>query len=118
MSIFNEDQLNDIDPDIVLNLNANECKYFTVHDFNASFGAVKDNYFMLNLNIQSFHAKQSIFEAFLGSLCIPCNTLVLTETWNDSSYVHLCKIDNYEAEHTFRTTSRGGGVSIFASSTM
>ena len=116
--MINADPLNDIDPDINLSLNTNLCKYYTVQEFNSSFGAVKDNYLMLNMNIQSFHAKHSILEAFIESLCIPFNTMILTETWNDSINYNLCKINNYEAVHTYRTISRGGGVSIFADSSI
>ena len=118
MSIHNVDQLDDIDPDAILNLSNNVSRYYTIDEFNASFGAVKNNYLLLNLNIQSFYAKQSIFEAFLDSVCTPFNTMVLTETWNDSRNLNMCKIDNYEVEHTHRTLSRGGGVSIFANSLM
>ena len=118
MSIHNVDQLDDIDPDVILNLNNNVSRYFTIDEFNTSFGTVKNNYLLLNLNIQSFHAKQSIFEAFLDYVCLPFNTMVLTETWNDSRNLNMCKIDNYEVEHTHRTRSRGGGVSIFANSLM
>ena len=113
-----------IDPDGNLNLSVDPCRYFTLDQFNSSFSADGNNYMLLNQNIQSFHAKKAIFEAFLDSLSAPLNTIVLTETCNDSHNLQLCKIDNFEPVHTHRSVRQsqhgriGGGVSIFANTTI
>ena len=114
-----ENHLNNIDPDTNLNLNANACRYFTIEQFNLSFSSDTGKYFLLNQNVQSFNAKQAVFEAFIDSLNAPLHTIVLTETWNDSKSLQLCKIENFEAIHTYRNTPhRGGGVTIFANSSL
>ena len=102
----NNDNFMHIDPDGNLNLNIDSCKYYTINEFNSGFNNDKNNYFLLNQNIQSFHAKQAIFEAFLDSLLVPMNTMVITETWNDINTSKLCKIDNFDVVHTHRDTPR------------
>ena len=60
-----ENHLNNLDPDANLNLNANACRYFTIEQFNLSFSNDTGKYFLLNQNVQSFNAKQAVFEAFI-----------------------------------------------------
>ena len=120
------DQFNSIDPDINLDINnANRCRYFTIDEFNSNFNNDVGSYLLLNQNIQSFKAKQSVLEAFLDSISLPFHTIVLTETWNEKKYLNLCKIDNFSVVHTYRDlpdrTTRGtvgGGVSVFTNSSM
>ena len=40
--------------------------------------------------------------------------IILTETLNRPEYVQLCNLGGYVDNHTMRSTSRGGGVSVFA----
>ena len=87
-----EIHFDNIDPDSNLNINVNACKYFTIDQFNHSFSNDTSNYLLINQNIQSFDAKQAVFEAFLDSLNVPLHTIVLTETWNDSNSLQFCKI--------------------------
>ena len=124
MSRNDEIRLNNIDPDINLNLNIDACRYYTIDQFNLDFSSDTGKYFLLNQNIQSFSAKQAVFEAFLASLNVPLHTLVLSETWNEPKNLQLCKIENFRGIHTHRTIRRsqhggiGGGVSIFANSSI
>ena len=118
MTRTDENLLDSLDPDTYLNLNANSCKYYSIDQFNLSFSNDTGKYFLLNQNIQSFNAKQAVFEAFLDSLSVPLHTIVLTETWNESRNLQLCNIENFDVIHTVRNTSRGGGISIFANSTL
>ena len=126
LTMFNTiDRLNNIDPDNNIHIDVHACKYFTVGEFNSNFGDDTAQYFLVNQNIQSFNAKHAIFEAFLNSLSHMPHSIVLTETWNDSNNLSLCKLDSFDAVHTHRerpvTQNRGtigGGVSIFVNSTM
>ena len=122
----NNDPFNSIDLDNNINTNPNACRYFTIGEFNSNFEENKDNYFLVNQNLQSFSSKSSIFEAFLGALSFLPDTMVLSETWNDPNSVSLCNIDNFDAKHTHREWPEnrrhhggiGGGVSIFANSSI
>ena len=124
MTRIDASYLTRIDPDVNLDLHIDSCRYVTINEFNSSFRDIKNNYMLLNQNMQSFYAKQAVFEAFLGSLSSPLNTIVLTETWNRDNNVQLCEIENFEAVHTFRNMSQsqngpiGGGVSIFSNSSI
>ena len=81
----NDNSFRLIDPDGNLNLNMDSCKYYTINEFNTGFDVDRNHYLLLNQNLQSFNAKQAIFEAFLDSLLIPINTMVITETWIDKN---------------------------------
>ena len=86
----------------------------------------KITYEILNQNIQCFSAKNNILEAFLAAVNVPFHSIVLTETWNEDNSLETCKIDGFEAVHTHRIRDvvrnphgvLGGGVSIFANSSM
>ena len=124
MTITSESLFERIDPDGNLDLNIDVCKYFTIREFNSNFSSDKNSYMLLNQNLQSFNAKQAVFEAFLDSLCTPLNALVLTETWTEANTLELCNIDNFDPVHTHRLRplghhgAIGGGVSIFANSSI
>ena len=113
-----DNHLTHIDPDENLNFNNDACKYFTINEFNSFYCNDGDNYMLLNQNIQSFTSKQPTFDAFLESLCSKFNIITLTETWNTEKNIQLCKIDNFEAVHTHRNARIGGGVSVFANSSI
>ena len=121
-----EDQLNHIDPDSNLDTGSNRCNYYTVDQFNLSFSNDDGNYLLLNQNVQSFHAKQPLLEAFLESISLSFHSIVLTETWNQQKYLNLCMIENFSGIHTYRDLpdrtgsargGPGGGVSVFTNST-
>ena len=89
----------------------NDCKYYTVSDFNSVLH--NQIFSVLNFNIRSFNANSLIFESFLQTITLPFDCIILTETWNHHNNFDLCNLDNFNCIHTFRTSSRGGGVSIF-----
>ena len=68
----------------------------------------------MNFNIRSFHANGDEFGAVLNCFKIKPQVLILTETWNTSDTISLCRFDGLEGVHTFRTDRRGGGVSVFS----
>ena len=119
-----DEQFHTIDPDFNLNIDNNNCRYFTIDGFNSNFGNDAEKYLLFNQNLQSFHAKKNIFEGFLDSINASFHTMVLTETWNESHTLGLCKIDNFSPIHSHREIRRsphggiGGGVSIFANTSI
>ena len=113
----------DIESNPLENLDVNDsCKHVTVSEYNSCFPECNNNFSLLNLNLQSYHAKSSKLEGFLAAIHDDFNVLVFTETWNHKDNVNLCNIMNYNDVHTFRTSpiplhgGIGGGVSIFADS--
>ena len=74
---------------------------------------MNNNFSLINYNIRSFHSNGAQFECLLQSLNPSNPLIVLTETWNNKDNVSLCKLDGFTDFHTFRSESRGGGVSIF-----
>ena len=122
-----EDQFNHIDPDGNLDAGSNRCNYYTIDQFNLSFSNDDGSYLLLNQNVQSFHAKQPLLEAFLESISLSFHSIVLTETWNQQKYLNLCMIENFSAVHTYRDLpdrtgsargGPGGGVSVLTNSTI
>ena len=113
--------LNDIDPDTnFLNFEQSNssCKYQTLQEFTTNFLSNENfyNFFLINFNIRSFPRNHDHLEAFLDCLPKFPDVLVLTETWNSSQNLNLCKISNFEGTHVYRSgTQRSGGVSIFIS---
>ena len=120
-----DDHFDHIDPDNNLDLNQDQCSYYTIDEFNSKFNNNTGTYLLLNQNMQSFHSKQPLLEAFLESISLPFHTIVLTETWNQVKYLNLCKIDNFNVVHTYRDLpdqntrgGPGGGVSVFSNSSI
>ena len=121
------DRFNHIDPDGNFDTGSNRCNYYTIDQLNLSFNNDDGTYLLLNQNVQSFHAKQSLLEAFLESISLPFHSIVLTETWNQQKYLNLCMIENFSAVHTYRDLPNrndnargglGGGVSVFTNSSI
>ena len=112
--------LNDIDPDENLldqfssSDLINSCSYYTVDGYQLLLNeGLSHNFSLLNFNIRSFHANFNHFESLLTSLSFKYSFINLTETWNTDNLLNLCYMDGYVGHHTYRTSSRGGGVSIF-----
>ena len=110
---FNDEQFIEIDPDINnFNNNLGKCSMYTIDEFT---NIVSDNYFtLMNFNIRSFHRNNQSLNAFLNSFSNNnLHAIVLSETWNSNATVDLCSIEGYNSFHTYRQSSRGGGISIF-----
>ena len=84
------------------------CQYFSVDDFNYT---VNDDFLVFHQNIRSFNKNYDELSVFLDSLNPDIDVLVLTETWFGECSV--TDIEGYNAFHSFRSTGRGGGVSIY-----
>ena len=110
-----------IDPDTnLIGTTIELSNYFTIDDFNLSCSNATNlnpnnpELFLINQNIRSFNANGDKFVAFLQSLEIEPNFVILTETWNKPEHLELYRIANYDGVHTCR--GRGGGVSIYIKS--
>ena len=107
--------LNRIDPDSNLfNQLDHECSYYDIDEFNSAFDSsgVKD-YLLLNYNIRSFHKNGNVFIGLIESLTRELDIIVLTGTWNTEMNIDLCKLNGFHDYHTFRSSNRSGGVSVF-----
>ena len=120
-----DDQFERIDPDRNLDINSNQCTYYTIDDFNSKFSNDTGKYLLLNQNIQSFKSKQPLLEAFLESISPSFHAIVLTETWNEKKFLNLCKLEHFNVAHTYRDFpdratqgTVGGSVSVFCNSSI
>ena len=88
-------------------------EYVSIEEFN-SIGKNNTilNASLLNYNIRSYHANRDTFDAILKSMIKLPTFMVITESWNTEDTVALCSFDGYTGVHTYRTSSRGGGVSV------
>lgn len=87
-----------------------DCQYISVDEFNTSVSDT-NNFHIFNQNIRSFAKNFDDLSVFLRELNVDIDIIVLTETW--FSNLNLCDIEGYVSYHSFRSESRGGGVSIF-----
>ena len=113
----NPSPTDNLDPDIHLFSSIDEetsSVYFTLEQFSDFALKQKNNFFLLNFNIRSFFANNTYFQTFLSCLPEFPNIVILTETWNTPLNVGQCILEGFNSAHTFRSESRGGGVSIFA----
>ena len=92
------------------------CDYYNIDEFNSLIPSsdVK-GHLLLNYNIRSFNANGDKFAGFLGSLKCNVDFLALTETWNTVDNIDLCKLETFRDYHTYRSSARSGGVSLFIS---
>lgn len=74
---------------------------------------IKDNLFVLSLNIRSFFRHQRDLISMLGSIDCDPDIIILTETWLCIDNRDSALVDGYEACHVTREGMRSGGVSIF-----
>ena len=113
MNDNNNEQFLEIDPDINnFDNSLGECNVYTINEFGNVFSY--EYFTLINFNIRSFHRNSQTFNTFLESVSNNnLHAIVLSETWNSLNTVDLCVIDGYNAYHTYRLNSRGGGISIF-----
>ena len=91
----------------------NSCKFYSIANFNETIINPLFNLSLFNCNVRSFHANGLAYESLFNSLsCIP-NFIIMTETWNSHDTLNFCVLEGYLGNHTYRSNSRGGGVSVF-----
>ena len=91
------------------------CNYYDQVTFQSQFND-NSNFFVIHINIRSFNANFSGFAAYVDSLHIKPNVIILTETW--FSQLFCGSIEGYKSYHTHRPDRSGGGVSIFVSAVL
>ena len=90
------------------------CKYMDENCFTSKYKNLNSISYM-SLNIQSLHAKFTLFQEFIQNLskfnCQP-DVILIQETWQiiDPSYVNLA---GYQFIYKTRKSSQGGGVGIY-----
>lgn len=110
------DYLLNIDPDVHLDhVFTADSNYYTISEYENLNNSCSLR--IINFNIRSYNANYDTFESFLNSITLKHDIIILTETWNTKETVDMCKIDGYNSFHTFRTESKGGGVSVFSLNT-
>ena len=118
MNTVSNVNLENIDPDLnIFETEQNLCDYYTVDNYNlliTNNSTSSDfNVRLMNYNIRSFHANGHKFELLLDTISVVPNFIVLTETWNTEHTLCLCKLNSFQGCHSFRSSRRGGGVSVF-----
>ena len=91
--------------------NSNQSLYYNIDEFKCRFSNTGIN--LMHLNVCSLLSKLDIMDLFLTSLGDSLDIICLTETWLNTSTVHLVGFPKYNMFHVMRDDGRrGGGVSI------
>ena len=84
--------------------------YISINDYNA-INYDKNIFSTMSYNIRSFSANSDTFFSMFHNQNSYPDVLNLTETWFQDSNVE--EIPGYKSYHTFRTSGRSGGVSLY-----
>ena len=110
------DILNDEDDfDIESQTIINESKYYDLDELTAKMINIKNNFSVLNLNIESINAKWDLLVSILTILEsqeIFFSAITLQETWLDED-PKIYELKNYESYDQPRTSSQRGGLKTF-----
>ena len=116
--MVNDTNLEHIDPDhnhfeVLLSENSyhHATKYYTVSEYNEFINAKEDYLTFMNYNIRSYNANSNSFQAMFENEKAFPNVLILSETWFTPNYTE--NLNGYTSYHTFRSTRRSGGVSVY-----
>ena len=116
------DPLLENDPDIHFyqtdNILSKPSNYYDTSNFYDKFKSIiddqNDSYLSLfHHNIRSIPQNLNKLTAYLCMLPIEFSIIGISETWLSESTVSCYQISGYNSEHLYRTSKRGGGVSIF-----
>lgn len=92
-----------------------QCDYFVENTFNNKCENVDlsdDTFSMIHLNIRSAVKNLDNFSNFLDILMHKFMFIGLSETWFNDVTVSRYNLDGYQMESVYRTSTRGGGVSL------
>ena len=111
--------LYDIDPDMnfyhLLSHTANS-DYYLEDSFNTLCrdSSLNENCFsIIHSNIRSIKKNINDFTLYLNSLDLKFSVIAFSETWLNDATCSLYNIDGYHSENNYRTTRKGGGVSLY-----
>ena len=113
--------LSDIDPDLQFYSNHCQqnflsCDYFLEDDLNKktqNLGIKNENFSLIHANIRSATKNLSKLDTYLSNISHEFSIIALSETWGKDHNVDRYGIDNYKAEHKYRSCRNGGGVALF-----
>ena len=92
------------------------CDYFLEDQFNMKcqeLSLTSKCFSMMHGNIRSIPKNFQNFELFMSNLDIKFTVMAFTETWLNYENVGLYNIEGYNMETAYRTTRKGGGVSLY-----
>ena len=121
---FNEDfdsPLSDSDPDVQFynsqcNTMLNSCDYYLETGMNTKLKSlnIRSSAFSLfHMNIRSVTKNLSKLDSLLSDIDHEFSIVALSETWLKSDNYLLYGINNYNSEHSYRSTKGGGGVALY-----
>ena len=116
---FNEDfdsPLSDSDPDVQFynsqcNTMLNSCDYYLETGMNTKLKSlnIRSSVFSLfHMNIRSVTKNLSKLDSLLSDIDHEFSIVALSETWLKSDNYLLYGINNYNSEHSYRSTKGGG----------
>ena len=116
-------ELNDIDPDEnVLSLfpirNSN---YYNEDEFNTLVRnqySVSHDLSLFHLNVRSLPHNFDQLSQYLNTLNLNFSIVGLSETWHTEHTVNSYELPGYTSVHKYRCHQRGGGVSLYVSSSL
>ena len=112
--------LQDVDPDInaINNIIWNNLRshYYLEQSFNNKFKEKfgnKEPFSLFHLNVRSIPKNFNNLEAYLLNIRTKFSIVGLTETWLNKANDGLYNMQGYTQEKNYRTSKKGGGVSIY-----
>ena len=106
--------LNDIDPDVNFLYDGLKSLYYSPNTFKDKYKN-NSNLSILTSNVRSIPKNFQDLNMFLASLKYDFSIIGITESWLKPSNVNNYTPDNYNHEYDIRSTSPGGGTSLFIS---
>lgn len=123
--VFSPFELNDLDP-YLGDLDPDEqyfqeflqrygSRYYDEESYNSELvgSNSKDGLNVIHVNIRSFCANSPDFLSYLNCLKSHFSIIGLSETWLSDMNINGAHVPGYSHAHRYRTTRKGGGVSIF-----
>ena len=87
-----------------------ECKYVHCNSYDSKYN---QHFSILHINARSFIHNIDDVILLLDSIETKFSIIVITETWLQNHNADIYTINNYNAIHTTRSNTKGGGVSIY-----
>ena len=87
-----------------------ECKYVHCNSYDNKYN---QHFSILHINARSFIHNIDDVILLLDSIETKFSIIVITETWLQNHKADIYTINNYNAIHTTRINTKGGGVSIY-----
>ena len=93
--------------------NENHSQYYNIDQFNSLNVKCNSDFSVIHINARSIGANFDQFCALFDILKCKFDVICVSETWLDESTCNLYNFRGYNAYHSYRSTCRGGGSSIY-----